>query len=543
MALKLGGDGVPGHRPGTRERYRAAGWWSGRTLDDEFRAAVERAHPDETAIVHASGRMSWGELDRQVAGAATWLVEHGVGRGDVVSVQLPNWPEFVVLNFAIARAGAVLNSLMPSFRQRELRHVLGRARPRVLVVPEHWGSFGYGPMATELAAEVGIPHVVRARADSGPTVDTLVATPPADLTTRRPDGDDVGFLVFTSGTEAMPKGVIYTHDILTFAVRSTIETLGVGPDDAIFMPSPLASTTGVLNGMDMMAMLPAKLVLLERWDPAAAADLIERERCAFTFVAATFLHDLTYLPGIAERDLDAFRLFACGGAPIPTKLCHDAERNLGCRVLRAYGSSESTFVVLNRPDDRSERAYLTDGRPLPAREVRIAGDDGEPAPPGTPGEILVRGPNLSVGYFDAPELNAAAFDAEGFYHSGDVGAMDEDGYLTVLGRKKEIIIRGGMNISPLEVEVALSEHPMVSEASVVGYPDERLGERACAFVVPDSERPTLDDLTGFLRERGLASYKLPERLVVVDALPRTAVGKVRKIELVRHLSEMDGSKE
>jgi non-ribosomal peptide synthetase component E (peptide arylation enzyme) len=212
-------------------------------------------------------------------------------------------------------------------------------------------------------------------------------------------------------------------------------------------------------------------------------------------------------------------------------------------VLRAYGSSESTFVVLNRPDDRSERAYLTDGRPLPAREVRIAGNDGEPVPPGTPGEILVRGPNLSVGYFDAPELNAAAFDAEGFYHSGDVGAMDEDGYLTVLGRKKEIIIRGGMNISPLEVEVALSEHPMVSEASVVGYPDERLGERACAFVVPDSERPTLDDLTGFLRERGLASYKLPERLVVVDALPRTAVGKVRKIELVRHLSEMDGSKE
>jgi cyclohexanecarboxylate-CoA ligase len=461
-----------------------------------------------------------------------------------VSVQLPNWPEFVVLNFAIARVGGVLNSLMPSFRQRELRHVLGRARPRVLVVPHHWGGTDFGSMAAELATEIDIPYVVTVRGERGLTFETLAATTPVDLSDRRPDGDDVGFLVFTSGTEAMPKGVVYTHDILTFAVRSTIETLGVGPGDAILMPSPLASTTGVLNGMDMMAMLPAKLVLLERWDPVAAADLIERERCAFTFVAATFLHDLTYLPGITERDLDAFRLFACGGAPIPTVLCHDAERNLGCRVLRAYGSSESTFVVLNRPEDRSERSYVTDGRPLRAREVRIAGDDGEPAPPGTPGEILVRGPNLSVGYFDAPELNDSAFDAEGFYHSGDVGEMDEEGYLTVLGRKKEIIIRGGMNISPLEIEVVLCEHPMVSEAVLVGYPDPRLGERACAFVVPKSDPPpTLADITGFLRERGLATYKLPERLVVVDALPRSPVGKVRKTELVQQLTEMDGPKE
>jgi len=233
-------------------------------------------------------------------------------------------------------------------------------------------------------------------------------------------------------------------------------------------------------------------------------------------------------------------LFACGGAPIPTKLCHDAERVLGCRVLRAYGSSESTFVVLNRPEDRSERSYVTDGRPLPAREVRIVDEDGVPVPPGTPGEIAVRGPNLSVGYFDAPELNAAAFDAEGFYHSGDIGQQDEEGYLTVLGRKKEIIIRGGMNISPLEVEVALSEHPMVAEAAVVGYPDPRLGERACVFVVPSADPPTLTDITGFLRAQGLATYKLPERLVVVDALPRSPVGKVRKVELVRHLSEMDG---
>jgi acyl-CoA synthetase (AMP-forming)/AMP-acid ligase II len=289
--------------------------------------------------------------------------------------------------------------------------------------------------------------------------------------------------------------------------------------------------------MDMMGMLGTKLVLLERWDPIAAADLLERERCAFTFVAATFLHDLTYLPGIAERDLSSFRLFACGGAPIPVVLAKDAERILGCRVLRAYGSSESTYVTLNRPEDKSESSYTTDGYALPGREIVIRDDEHLEVPRGTRGEITVRGPNLAVGYLGSPEMNAAAYDAAGFYYSGDLGVMDENGYVTVAGRKKDIIIRGGMNISPLEIETELANHPAVAESAAVGYPDARLGQRVCIFIVPRDSAGSLElaDVKDFLLGRGMAKYKLPERLEVVTALPRTAVGKVRKVDLMEML--------
>jgi cyclohexanecarboxylate-CoA ligase len=535
VPLRLGEGGVPALDPARAASFRAGGYWRGQTLDDVFRAAVSARAPGDVAVVQAEHRITWGELDRQVSAVAAGLAGLGVGTGDVVSVQLPNWPEFVVLNFAVARVGAVLNSLPATFRRRELEYILSRARPKVYVIPRQVGDRDFLPMAEALRESIPeLEHIVVVRGDPGRAIafDRLVQTPPADLARLAPAGDDLGFLVFTSGTEAMPKGVLYTHDILEFSVRSVVDALGVGTGDVIFMPSPLASTTGVLNGMDMLAMLQTKLVLLERWDPEAAADLIERERCAFTFIAATFLHDLTYLDGIAERDLSSFRLFACGGSPIPVKLARDAEKVLGCRVLRAYGASEQTFVVINRPADRSERAYLTDGLALPGREIRILDSSGQPVPAGETGEITCRGPNVAVGYFDAPDLNARSFDHEGFYHSSDLGVLDADGYLTVVGRKKELIIRGGMNISPMEIETQLAEHPGVSEVAVVGYPDSRLGERACAFVVPSpGSTPALPDLAEFLLAGGMAKYKLPERLEIVPALPRTPVGKVHKASL------------
>lgn len=538
---------MPALDPARAARFRAEGYWRGQTLDDVFRAAVSARAASDVAVVQAGHRLTWGELDQQVSAVAAGLAGLGVGTGDVVSVQLPNWTEFVVLNFAVARIGAVLNSLPATFRHRELDYILSRARPKVYVIPRQIGSLDFLPMAEALRASIPeLEHIVVVRGDPGRAIafDRLVQTTPADLTQLAPTGDDLGFLVFTSGTEAMPKGVLYTHDILEFSVRSVVDALGVGTDDVIFMPSPLASTTGVLNGMDMLAMLQTKLVLLERWNPEAAANLIEQERCAFTFIAATFLHDLTYLDGIAGRDMSSFRLFACGGSPIPVKLARDAEKILGCRVLRAYGASEQTFVVINRPADRSERAYNTDGLALPGREIRILDSAGQPVPPGQTGEIACRGPNVAVGYFGAPELNARAFDPDGFYHSSDLGVLDEDGYLTVVGRKKELIIRGGMNISPMEIETQLAEHPDVAEVAVVGYPDGRLGERACAFIVPSpGSTPVLAELAEFLLAGGMAKYKLPERLEIVASLPRTPVGKVHKASLAALLGSDNRSAE
>jgi acyl-CoA synthetase (AMP-forming)/AMP-acid ligase II len=322
---------------------------------------------------------------------------------------------------------------------------------------------------------------------------------------------------------------MHTEQTANFSVRVAYTDLGMGDDDVVWMPSPIGHSTGFNYGVRFALYHGLPLVLQDRWDPAVAHDLITAERASYTLASTTFLQDLV---GEAERrsvSLPTMQRFGCGGAPVPPELVRRGRaRAIG--VLRLYGSTEVLVGTWNRPSSPEGKKESTDGLPMSHVEVALRDDR----------EICTRGPNTCVGFYSDPERTAATFD-DGWVRSGDLARIDADGYLTVVGRKKEIIIRGGMNITPREIEELLLGFPEVDRAAVVGIPDERLGERVCACVVL---RPgctlTLDDAVGRLRAIGLATFKLPQRLAVLDALPMTASGKVQKFEIVKQLTWSPG---
>ena len=347
----------------------------------------------------------------------------------------------------------------------------------------------------------------------------------------------VSELIFTSGTEAAPKAIMHTEQTANFSVRVAAEDLGIGEGDVVWMPSPIGHSTGFNYGVRFALYHGLPLVLQDRWDAGVACDLIAARGASYTLASTTFLQDVVAeAERRGDRRLGSMTRFGCGGSPVPPELVRRAAA-CGIGVLRLYGSTEVLVATWNRPGSPAGKAVDTDGPALRHVEVEVRDENGEVAAPGAAGEIHIRGPNTCVGFYRDPARTAATFGPGGWVRSGDLATMDEDGYLTVVGRKKEIIIRGGLNITPREIEDLLLDFPEVDRAAVVGLPHERLGERVCACVVL-APRTALDfeTMVGRLRAIGLATYKLPERLEVLDSLPVTASGKVQKFEIVDRLT-------
>ena len=510
--------------------YVAEGYWQGRLID-QFLAEAARRHPDRTAVIDCERRVSYAELAGRVEQAAAMLAELGVGKGDVVSFQLPNWLEAAIVYHATVRLGAVSNPVIPTYRGRELRFILTQARSRVLVIPDVFRRFDYRQMVADIRSDLpDLRHVlVVGEPGAGMTsfAERLAAGGSAPAVTR--DAADIALLLYTSGTEANPKGVLHSHDTLVYECQSIIGLYQVTEHDRVIMPSPVTHISGLLYGLQLPFMLGTTVVLQDTWDPATALDLIERERCSFTVGATPFLHGLVYAEDLARRDVSSLRVFACGGADVPPALIRTARERLGIGASRVYGSSECP-IATGTPVGAPERCHAeTDGRPIGPSEVRIVGEDGVELPRNWSGELQVRGPDLFLGYLDA-SLNDHALTDDGWFRTGDLAVMDDDGYVQISGRAKDIIVRGGENLSAKEIEDLLFEHPDVDDIAVVSYPDAVLGERACAFVVTKSSL-TLDQLVAFLRERRVASNKLPERLRIISSLPKTPSGKVQKFRL------------
>ncbi len=518
------------------ERYRASGAWPRHTLDAPIAAWAER-EPGRPALVDRGRRLAYGELQAQIEAAAGALAARGVGSGDVVSFQLPNWAEAAIVHHAIVRLGAVSNPIIPIYRGHELRFILRQAGSRVFVVPDVFRRFDFREMAAELLRDDELPleHVLvvgEPLAGMESFAAALAAAEPAPAAAR--DADDVALLLYTSGTEANPKGVLHSHATLLYECQSIIDLFGVDGGDRVFMPSPLTHITGLLYGAVLPFMLGTSVVLQDIWDPVAAVDLIEDEGCGFAVGATPFLHGIVH----AERRAASMRIFGCGGADVPPALILEARRRLGMRASRLYGATECPTITGTPIGAAEERHAETDGAPIGEAEVRIVDDEGAPLPPGERGELQARGPDLCLGYLD-PALNERGFTADGWYRSGDLAVADEQGYLRIAGRAKDVILRGGENLSAKEIEDLVFEHPDVEEVAMVGYPDEVLGERACAVVV--ARRPlALEDVVGYLRSRSVANQKLPERLLLVQTLPKTASGKVQKYRLREMVREAAG---
>jgi cyclohexanecarboxylate-CoA ligase len=530
---------MPRAKPADIEAYTRAGWWRNRLLDSYLDEAARR-HPTRVAVVDRGRRLTYETLDRLARRVAAGLAGHGVRAGDVVSFQLPNWAEAVVAYFGILKAGAVGNPVIPIYRQRELRFILRQARAGVAIVPATFRGVDHARMLRDLAPAlpdlrhifvVGPPehglHAFDELLDARWEEPRHVAA--LDRLSRSPD--DPAMLLYTSGTTADPKGAVHSHNTLEYKARSIIELCHLTADDRVFMPSPVTHITGLLFGLQLPAMLETMVVLQDVWEPRQALALIEAERCRFVIGATPFLHGLVHHPDLHRYDVGSLRTFLCGGADVPPELIRAATDRLGCCAARAYGLTECPAITASGPDDPLARRAGTDGRVLHGASARIIDDAGREAAPGQLGEILVRGPETFLGYLDS-ELDATGFDADGWFHTGDLGVLESDGALEVRGRRKDIIVRGGENISAKEVEDLLHEHPKIREVAIVAMSDPVMVERACAFVVArEGEAPSLEELNAFLRSRQLAVQKLPERLEVVAALPKTASGKVQKFRL------------
>jgi cyclohexanecarboxylate-CoA ligase len=493
---------------------RAAG------LQDDVPAVIE-------VRVEATRTFTWRQLDTLAGRIAAFLSDIGVEPGEHVAFQLPNRIEFVALSVAILRIGAVCCPLMPILRARELTTMLRRARARVIFAPQEFRGRRYLEELCEIADDVpSLQHVI------GIPFQKLAEASTKDARPSAPHADAIAQLLFTSGTSGEPKGVLHRGDVLTQAARMEIEHLGLGEKDRVFIPSPLAHQTGFLYGMWLAIVLGVPQILMDEWDGRRAIEALNAWGGTFVQAATPFLADMTRAVEDGYARPRSLRIFVPTGATVPRALAQRAATVLGAAICGAFGTTEGCLATLAAPTDPPHRACGTDGRPLPGIRIRVTSDVGAVLSAGTEGNYEIRSPTMFAGYLDDPASTTAAYTPDGWYRTGDLAIVDEDGYLRISGRVKDVINRGGEKIPVMEIEQILYAHPSIREIAIVAMPDERLGERACAFVVLEKgERIDFPDMQRYLQVNGVAKQYWPERLEVVGSLPKTASGKVQKYVL------------
>ena len=530
--------------PARREESIAQGLWQDRTINDYLDACVAQ-HPDKLALTsisldrNSTRRFTYREMGQMADRIAVGLTRLGIGRNDVVAMQLPNCWQFTLLYLACSRIGAVLNPMMHIFRERELKFMIGHAEAKVLVVPKVFRGFDYEGMAMALKPELPtLQQVVVVGSDAAHGFEALLSGPEwekdADaqqiLTQHRPGPDDVSQLLYTSGTTGEPKGVQHSANTLVSNIVGYAERLHLGADDVVLMASPMAHQTGFMYGLVMPIVLQAHAVLQDIWEPKKAIEIINQEGVTYTMASTPFLTDLTNAVIETGQAVPTLKTFVCAGAPIPGPLVEQARQGLGTKIISAWGMTENGAVTTTLPEDDDALSVTTDGRPLPGVQVKVVDFDDTEMPIGESGKLLVRACSNFGGYLHRPHLNGT--DAEGWFDTGDLARLDENGYIRISGRSKDVIIRGGENIPVFEIESMLYKHPSVFQVAIVAYADERMGERACAVVVPkEGATFTKDDMLAFMKEQRVAMQYVPERLVVLDAMPATPSGKVQKFKL------------
>jgi acyl-CoA synthetase len=526
--------------PERARRYRAAGQWRDDTLHGLIARATAAA-PDKVAVRDASGAtLTYRALDEQSSRLAGFLAGRGIGAGDIVTVCQPNWCQTAVVFCAALKCGAVINPLPVTYGRAELAFVLGKCRSKALFVAAKFRSTDYTSIAAALdpalTKGVAIVRIGEGAETIGVRYQDAIEHPPL-AQVHAGAADDVCAVLFTSGTESRAKGGVHTHNTILFGERALAAALHAGADDVAFMASPISHATGFLHGFAMTLTTGATLSLLDVFQGPAAVAQMKAHRCTWTMGATPFLADTVAALAASGQTLPDLRYFLCGGAPVPEAPVRAAAA-IGMRVLSIYGATESPPHTVVHPEDPLENSWLSDGRPLDGIEVRIVGEDGRDVATGEVGEEWSRGPNTFLGYLDEPEMTRRTLDADGWVHSGDLARALPDGSIRIAGRLKDIIVRGGQNISVAEVENYLASHPAVRAVAVVGMPHPRLGETGCAVVVPEPGRTvTLEDLTAFLLDKGVARFKLPERLELWPSLPATPSGKIQKFLVRQKLAE------
>lgn len=530
--------------PQRRKKMIEQGYWLDKTILQSLNDAVHQ-YPDKTALVsikegQPEKSFTYRELLHTSNKIALGLRNLGIQRNDVVSCQLPNWWEFSLLYIACRRIGAVLNPLMPIFRERELTFMLKHSESKVFIVPKVFRKFDYEQLAYQLQKNINSLQNVIVIDGNGENnfADVLLNhgldKDPQILNTLNDikiNADDIAQLIFTSGTTGEPKGVMHTANTLFANIVPYAERLHLNHKDVILMASPMAHQTGFMYGLIMPVILKAKVILQDIWDVDKAIDLIDQYKITFTMASTPFLNDLSNAASEGDKKFHSLKTFLCAGAPIPGPLVKKARDNLGVKVISAWGMTECGAVTMTRLEDDDERSFNTDGLPLPGVEIKIIDHDGKEKGINEPGSLMIRTCSNFGGYLKRPYLNAT--DHDDWFDTGDLAYQDEQGYIRICGRNKDVIIRGGENIPVAEIESLLYQHPDIAIVALVSYPDERLGERACAVIKLKEHRESIElsEIVDFLKQHKLAVQYIPERLEVWNEIPMTPSGKIQKFKL------------
>src|SRR5213593_3876751 len=502
------------------------------------------AHPEREAIVDHRHRVTYSELLSRVERTAAALQSLGIGPGDVVTIQLPNWVEFAYVFFACERIGAIANQIGPDFRSREVEYIVRFSESRAFVCPATFKGFDYVEMARSLRPKLtGLKAVLVLGGRDADTVslDDLIYGPtaPPPLKPYRMASDAVMRMAFTSGTTGNPKGVTHSFDTTLPAADILNGAMNVTEREVFLIYLPLGLNWGYLTLLQSI-MAGAKAVLLDRFSGRAALELIDRERVTFIPSAPASIIAMLNDPELERFDLRSLRVVITGGAACPVETIRAFRRRIPCQLIELYGMLETGFHTFTRFGDDPEAVAGTIGREAPRMQLRLIDEHGHDVPPGAEGEIAAKGPSVHLGYYKNPTANAELFTADGWFRTGDLGQLDAAGNVKIVGRLKEMINRGGKKFFPREIEEILYTHPKILHAAIVGVPDPRLGERICLCVIPrPGQTVTLDEMVGYLKD-GVATYKLPETIEIFDELPFTPTGKIQRHVLVRRVLERRG---
>lgn len=516
------------------QHYREAGWWPGEPLLARY-ARLSASRPDSLAVADSRGRqLTHAQLQRVAATYAEALIRASVTPGDVVLVAMPNCIEWQAAFLGIFLVDAIPATIPERTDAANLRHVAELVGARVLIVAANDASKDLEAIAQYVvdscAHQIDL-IIVSARGEMRHRPSTLQTRP------VKPGIRGLDHIAFTSSTTGRPKAVMHTWDTLAALNLTFTERFGLNAGTPIFMSSPLGHSVGAYHGARLSLFNAAPLVLQERWDPEAAIKMVSDFKCAFTGAATPFLTDLVNAKAAAGTvKLDAMRWFLCGGAQVPPSLLDAAAAEFpSTKVTVLWGMTEGGLTTCHA-DSPKEKFRTTCGIGLPGLELHTIDNEGHALPAGSAGELVMRGPGLFVGYLGQSDLYRSLLTADGFFRTGDLAVVDADGYVSITGRAKDLIIRGGVNISPVPIEDALAAHPNIASVAVVGAPDVRMGELLCAVIEPRGRRVELSEIQAFIRDAGLPKYLAPETLRFVEEMPRTPAGKIRKVDLLKIFS-------
>ena len=523
------------------EAYSKSGYWHVDTFHDVLARRTDQ-HPDHEVLYDGCFRVTYRELADRVDAVAAMLQAHGIGRHDVVTIQLPNWIEFASAFFAVERLGAIAIQVSTDFRERELEFILEFSSSAAFICARELRGFDHLSMIRKLRPKLPSLRLV-ACTNPGDDDDIISLAgavhgdrPAAGFAPVAMDPNEIFRMAFTSGTTGNPKAVIHSHNTTLSAARIQNDDLGIDANEVFLLYLPFGLNWGYLALLQTI-IAGARAVLLDRFSAAAALTLIEAEKVTYIPTAPASIIAMLNEPDLDRYDLSSLRLVVSGGASCPVETIREYRAKMKGDFIELYGMLESGFHTYTRATDDPEAVSGTVGKPASGLGLRILDAAGDDVPPGQEGEIAGLGPSIHLGYHNNPSANAAAFTADGWYRTGDLGYFDPAGNLVISGRSKEIINRGGKKFHPREIEEILYTSPSVLHAAIIGVPDPRLGERNCLCVVPrPGQSVTLEEMLALLRGK-VATYKLPESLEIFDALPFTPTGKLQRHRLAEWVAE------